>query len=247
LIKTPIDQDFRDKFELDDLAFSIVARKHQPLNLLSIKPPSLTFKFGLHNALPVQPVTHEESTSTAQQVMELRARFGAITRWKSAISNEAILLADSIDRVLRDLEPQLARPSTTRPFGPYVRIKVGTSSDLDNELKFKLRREPNEFWKVDAAEIEAALSLAMSRIELSSQESERKADAAAALNPDHPDWIRATERSPTEKFHHVARFSSWSAREDVIWWTNDISTDGSFPPEVPTVGISGFEQAESSK
>lgn len=206
-----------------------------------MQSPNLAFKFGMHDALPV---TFEKSNSTAQKIMDLRVRFGAITQWKSIVSDEAVILANSIDAVLKSLKPEFESRSAG---APHVRVKVNTGKE-DNEICFKLHRQAEGRWKVDAAEIEAALSLAVSRMDFASQHQGKD----ATLNSDYSNWIRATENYFAERFHHVAVISSHRELLDLLWWTDDVYHADTIPrlsdlDKDGMIGISGFRRGEPGK
>ena len=170
MLTQPITKEIRDKYELDDLALSIVANRDRSVDQLGkANSPSLTFKLGVHDA--ALDVQFERSESTAQKLMDLRARLGALTGWKSDRSAEAIVLAGSINTVFQDLKPDFKRTWAKDKDGegeiPYVQIMVDTGKGLVDKLSFGLIQIlTDKVWQVDAAEIEAALSLATSLIRL---------------------------------------------------------------------------------
>lgn len=233
----PISKEIRDKYELDDLALSIVANRDWSVNQLGkANSPSLTFKLGVHDA--AFDVHFKRSGSTAQKLMDLRARLGGLTGWKSDRSAEAIVLADSINTVFQVLKPDFRRTWAEEEGDddgdndendredeeeiPYVRIMVDTGKGLVDKLSFKLIQTSTgnygTVWQVDAAEIEAALSLATSQIQLDF-ETKEKIQLDSVKSHDFTNWIRTTDTDfPDAGYRHVPGLMFDSASANLEYW-----------------------------
>lgn len=142
----------------------------------------------------------EAMINKAQNLMEVRKRLGALTKWPSPASDTATSVTTAIEIVMNTLYTSDERE--------LFWSMNATSEEL---VQFRLERVGKE-WKADVAEIDAALSLwlfSASEKEQSVSEKRKEDDGSA--------WLRSGMASRKQSIRIVGP-STKSSRRDMNWW-----------------------------
>lgn len=92
----------------------------------------------------------------AQAILDIRRQLGKSTRWRGPVSNQAIMLAEAIEKVATELFEWYTNPQV-------IEFDVGLHQNLW-KLTFTLKLQ-NGVWKIRADTIEAAMSLWLSTMQ----------------------------------------------------------------------------------
>jgi hypothetical protein len=243
IIRAPSCAKVPEGHELDRLALSIVGGGPDDSKFpdeRALQLPCLRFAFAPGEVLPLLDVDAESDDSasdvranaepipkpisTAQHVLDMRKRLGAITKWKGPQSEDALILAKAIEATLRVLNPKLSKHK--HRFGFKVKTNE-TDSDIYFSLSQKRLPSGDMEWKVDSTELEAALSLAAYDLhrqnEIWKQRQEISPNAGSAEKADtFLDWLRDPDLSPTTYDHILCAADGHldALKADLIWWIN---------------------------
>jgi hypothetical protein len=152
----------------------------------------------------------------AQRAMKIRQRLGQLTRWQGPAFKEAIIVAKAIELIMNRLVDWPApvcilrlRVNLRRPNSPGGRETPNT----DQEIEFAFTKK-GATWKVDATEIEAALSLWQYHIFRQPRRPPLKSGE---------DWLRAADRELSSKCHRVLGRTTGALEQDLGWWIHEDS------------------------
>lgn len=216
-----------------------VQSKSEPSNRENLE----SVNSGSQPSINVQLSTEvEKKSDLAQQALNLRVRLGFITKWTGPRSQEAIILANSIDTALERLSPRL--PAEFREKCAVVfRVDIyrtmphapPTSMPSSQEVELKIIKDGDK-WKVNDAELEALLSLVSysawaAQNKKNREETDREKSSAhldfsghrtkeqSIENSRSTGWLRA-KAPDSQIYNKIVGKSSTKLLSDLFWWTS---------------------------
>ncbi|KAJ4856910.1 ankyrin repeats (3 copies) domain-containing protein [Trichoderma breve] len=167
-----------------------------------------------------QSTTKEPLICEAQDYTTMRQSLAKLADWRGPASQEAIAVSLAIEATMNLLDDNLGLEDFSWGY------KIQDASLNEQELKFRVIKQPDGKWKAHAGEIEAALSLRLFYIK-SQQETQLLAKAIhKSGNPlDDDKWLRVKGEMPDMGLRILGP-NTMQLYRHLDWW---IPTDG---PEI---------------
>ncbi|PNP59152.1 hypothetical protein THARTR1_01400 [Trichoderma harzianum] len=168
-----------------------------------------------------QSTTKETHTCEAQDYTTMRQRLAKLADWRGPVSQAAISVSLAIEATMNLLDDNL---DLEEDFSWGYNIRAASLNE--QELKFRVIKQPDGKWKAHAGEIEAALSLRLFYVK-SQQETQLLAKAIhKSGNPlDDDKWLRVKGEMPDMGIRILGP-NTMQLYRHLDWW---IPTDG---PEI---------------
>ncbi|KAL7957456.1 ankyrin repeat-containing domain protein [Trichoderma compactum] len=167
-----------------------------------------------------QSTTKEPPTCEAQDYTAMRQSLAKLADWRGPVSQEAIAVSLAIEATMNLLDDNLGLEFFSWGY------KIQAASLNEQELKFRVIKQPDGKWKAHAGEIEAALSLRLFYVK-SQQETQLLAKAIhKSGNPlDDDKWLRVKGEMPNIGIRILGP-NTMQLYRHLDWW---VPTDG---PEI---------------
>ncbi|KAL5094904.1 hypothetical protein Trisim1_003512 [Trichoderma cf. simile WF8] len=167
-----------------------------------------------------QSTTKEPPICEAQDYTTMRQSLAKLADWRGPVSQEAIAVSLAIEATMNLLDDNLGLQEF------YWAYKIQDASLNEQDLKFRVIKQPDGKWKAHAGEIEAALSLRLFYVK-SQQETQLLSKAIhKSGNPlDDDKWLRVKGEMPDMGIRILGP-NTMQLYRHLDWW---IPTDG---PEI---------------
>ncbi|KKP03785.1 hypothetical protein THAR02_04115 [Trichoderma harzianum] len=167
-----------------------------------------------------QSTTKEPLVYEAQEYTTMRQSLAKLADWRGPVSQEAIAVSLAIEATMNLLDDNLGLEDFSWGY------KIQAASLNEQELSFRVIRQPDGKWKAHAGEIEAALSLRLFYVK-SQQETQLLTKAIhKSGNPmDDDKWLRVKGEMPDMGIRILGP-NTMQLYRHLDWW---IPTDG---PEI---------------
>ncbi|EHK20728.1 uncharacterized protein TRIVIDRAFT_153975, partial [Trichoderma virens Gv29-8] len=181
-----------------------------------------------------QSETEESSNCEVQDYTTMRQSLAKLADWRGPVSQEAIAVTLAIEATMDLLDDNLDLEEFSWGY------KIQAASLNEQELKFRIIKQPDGKWKANAGEIEAALSLRLFYVK-----SQKEAQSSARVihksgNPSDEDkWLRVKGELPNMGIRILGPNTMQLLRH-LDWWV---------PPDGPQIwkGEAGYIPAEDGQ
>ncbi|KAJ3539079.1 hypothetical protein NM208_g5635 [Fusarium decemcellulare] len=184
-------------------------------------PPEMVQAHDPRPQLPGLSGSGDESLRSARAIMKLRKKLGRLADWRGPASEEAVVVARSIEITM----DALFGSSNRDRFTWSLEAKFGESNSQPKTVDFKLKRE-KEKWKTYSDDIEAALSLWLYSVN-SLEDKHLKPRVTEFANDEGGDdaWLRAKGSSAKRSLRLLGQ-DTQILTQHLKWW---------MPSEAPSI------------
>ncbi|KAF4467552.1 ankyrin repeat [Fusarium albosuccineum] len=163
----------------------------------------------------------DESLRSAREVMKLRKKLGRLADWRSPASEEAVVVARSIEITM----DALFGPTGHVQFSWSLEANFGDSNAQNKTVDFQVKKEKGK-WKTYSDDIEATLSLWLYSVN-SLEDKDLETQAIKFANDEGGDdaWLR-TKGASTKRSVRLLGQGTKTLTQNLKWW---------MPSEAPSI------------
>ncbi|KAH0541543.1 hypothetical protein FGG08_004018, partial [Glutinoglossum americanum] len=235
LVKNPAKKQLDEKYEMDWLALQIAENPNflrdfsdpgnakQPSapnwEVITPNPDNLALRWNTVTQTGGKgtQTTEEGQEGQAQNAVKIRQRLGQLTKWVGVASDQAIAVANAIEVIMNKLLPsvEFEGRAVQQTFIWRLGVSYGTRQEIGFTVT-QVTRGQIKLWRVDATEIEAALSLWNYHFWRKYYDLKTRQQDSGQY-----DWLRSAKNIMARPCRRVLGPNTDALHQDLAWWIGD--------------------------